>query len=271
MNGKQQVSRQALITGASSGIGEAFASALALEGYDLILVARRKEKLAEIATRLEGLFGVCAAILRADLSVEDDIKRVERCIQGTGIDLLVNNAGFGNPGRFAEADIGMNLAQISVHIVATARLIHAALPKMIEHGSGAIINVASIGAFFPEPGEATYCATKAYLSNFSQALHTEVEPAGIKVQALCPGFTQTEFHDQPVYGPYNVRSSIPNWFWMSPDEVVEQSLRALETNQAVCIPGLPNRLLVALAQIGFRSLLLKAFQSRLSILSMKDH
>ena len=256
--------RTAFITGASSGIGAAFAHKLAAEQYDLILVARRKERLTSLATALHQQFRVNAEVLAADLSNPTDIDQIEQRIAGLGtLDLLVNSAGFGLPGTFVEIPLESHLEMIQVHILASVRLTYTALPGMIVSGHGAIINVSSIGAFMPRPGDATYCATKAYLKTFSEALQAELVGTGVRVQALCPGFTDTEFHDQPVYKPYHLKAKIPKALWMSADEGVEQSLKALKQGRVICIPGFKNRVLVALARSALKPLLLKVLEKRL--------
>ncbi len=254
----------ALITGASSGIGAAFARKLAASRYDLILVARRKERLTSLATELHQQFHVDAELLVADLAHLGDIEHIEQRIGELGaLDLLVNNAGFGIPGTFVENPVERYLEMIAVHILASVRLTHAALPGMIARGQGAIINLSSIGAFLTGPGDETYCATKAYLLIFSGALQAELAGTGVWVQALCPGFTYTEFHDQPVYEQYHIKAKIPKALWMSADEVVEQSLRALERGRVICIPGFKNRVLILLARMGLAPLLARMLESRL--------
>lgn len=232
----------ALITGASSGIGAAFARQLAARGYNLILVARRQERLAALADELQQRYPVTAEVLPANLTDPADIGRVEACIRDTErLAMLVNNAGFGGAGYFATLDLAGPLAMIQVHIVASVRLCHAALPGMLALNRGAIINVSSTSAFVPLPGSATYSATKAYLINFSQALQTELSGTGIRVQALCPGFTRTEFHDAPEFENFD-RGHLPGFMWMSAEDVVADSLRALDRGQVVRVPGLLYRL-----------------------------
>ncbi len=233
----------ALITGASSGIGEAFARKLALLGYDLVLVARRKERLDAIAGELEEKHPVTVEVLPGDLSKDDDISRIEQRIEALDtLAMLVNNAGFGTRGAFADVDLRKSLAMIQVHVTASTRLARAALPGMITRRKGTLINVGSPSAFIPLSGNAIYSATKAYLIAFSECLDLEVQDAGIKVQALCPGFTYSGFHDTDEYEGMN-RSKIPNVLWMSAEETVEQSLNALDSRKVVFVPGLVNRLM----------------------------
>lgn len=228
---------RALITGASSGIGEAFARRLAAQGFDLTLVARREERLRTLAGELSAAHGVRADVLVADLGRDEDIDRVASAI-GTysSLTLLVNNAGFGTRGEFADVPVARHLEMIRVHDVATVALTWAALPGMIERGSGAIINVSSIAAYFPSGGGATYTATKAYLNNFSEALAAELREKGVWVQALCPGFTYSEFHETPEYEGFD-RKQIPRALWMPAGQVVDESLAAFGGDRVIVIPG----------------------------------
>lgn len=256
--------RIALITGASSGIGAAFARKLASLGYNLILVARREAKLVQLATQLQQQFNIQAQALVADLSQSVAVERIERLIaELPTLELLVNNAGFGVPGKFAEIPLDKTMAMIDVHVVASTRLTHAALPAMIARGKGAIINVASIGGFIPRPQDTVYCATKAYLISFSEALQGELADTGVHVQALCPGFVPTEFLDSPEYEQLHVKNQIPRWLWSPADAVVAESLHTLKRDQVVCIPGFKNRVLVALTRSGLAGVLLKILAKRL--------
>ncbi|MCF6157241.1 MAG: SDR family oxidoreductase [wastewater metagenome] len=239
----------AFITGASSGIGAAFACQLAARRKNLILLDKQKEQLITLATRLQEQYPVTVKILVADLSNPVDIEKIENyIIMIKNLDILINNAGFGTSGNFIEVNLSKQLDMIHVHIIATMRFCRAALPGMIAHRKGSIINVSSIGAFKPIPGSVTYSSTKAYLVTFSEALQTELVGTGVKVQALCPGFTHTGFHNTPEFGNFN-RSRIPKIFWMTAEEVAVKSLKALRRGRAIYIPGFKNRLLVILARI----------------------
>lgn len=240
----------ALITGASSGIGAAFARRLAAEGHDLILVARREERLTALASELGVQHDVVTQCIAADLCDPAGVDRVEEYIAPLDmLDLLVNGAGFGARGDFVKADIRRQLEMIQLHILASVRLARAVLPGMIERDHGGIINVASLTAFIPLPGDATYSATKAYLVSFSQALHEELRGTGVRVQALCPGFTRTEFHRTEQLSESDL-ARIPAMLWSQADEVVEASLRALARGSGICVPGWRNRVIVALARMG---------------------
>jgi short-subunit dehydrogenase len=249
----------ALITGASSGIGAEFARQLADRGHDLILVARRTERLEILAAELQDRHGITAEPLVADLATSEGIDRVAaRLTELSTLALLVNNAGFGISGSLARAELQGQLDMLNVHVVAAMRLSHAALPGMITRGSGGIINVASLAAFMAVPGEVNYCATKAYLVTFSQALAAEVRRTGVGVQALCPGFTLTEFHDEPGR-PGAGREGFPRFLWGSSQAVVADSLRALDRGQVLCVPGFTNRMILLLARIGLVNRLAPAF------------
>jgi short-subunit dehydrogenase len=254
-----EANNTALITGASSGIGATFARQLAAQGYDLVLVARRKERLAELAAELEDQHTVSAQILVADLSTADGIEQVaNRIAELDSLDILVNNAGFGIVGKFAESDLTRHLDMIHVHVVASVCLCRAALPGMIACRRGNIINVSSISAFIPA-GNVTYTSTKAYLVAFSETLQVELAGTGVWVQALCPGFTYTGFHDTPELVEKFDRSQFPKWMWMPADEVVVGSLNALGRGSVVYIPGIRNRLLAAVGRSRIVSLLLRVW------------
>ncbi|MEW5958412.1 MAG: SDR family oxidoreductase [Chloroflexota bacterium] len=239
----------ALITGASSGLGAEFARQLAAQGYHLILVARRQARLLALAAELEQTHAITAEVLVADLARPDDIERVkQRLGQVDKLSLLVNNAGFGTAGNFADIDLNPQLDMVHVHVLAAIHLCRAALPGMIARGRGAIINVSSIAGLAPLPGNVTYCATKAYLNMFSEALQIELAGTGVQVQALCPGFTITEFHDSPEFAGRS-RSRSPNLLWLSAAEVVTASLRALKKDRVRCVPGLQYKFLAMLIHL----------------------
>lgn len=253
--------KTALITGASSGIGEAFARHLSASGYHIILVARRKERMLELASELERQYAVPVEVLAADLTQDLDIQQVEDHIrQMDSLDLLVNNAGFGLPGYFSKLELEKHLNMIQVHIIASVRFTHAALPGMIARQQGGIINVSSVAAYLPW-GSVNYCATKAYLVAFSEALNVELRPKNVRVQALCPGFTITEFHDQPELAPIR-KYPLPRSLWLSSDFVVKESMLALARNRVICIPGLIYRIAASLGRIGLVSPLFRMAASR---------
>jgi short-subunit dehydrogenase len=229
----------ALVTGASSGIGAAFARRLSAMGYRLLLVARRKDRLEQLAAGLPGN----AEVFTADLTNDADLRRVEeRVAAQADLEILVNNAGFGTLGRFFEADLEEQDRMHRLHVTAILRLSHRALRGMVARRKGAIINVSSVAAFLHNPFSVSYGATKAWINSFTEALYLELKGIGspVRVQALCPGFTYSEFHDTLGID----RSLIPRSLWMSAEEVVESSLRALERDRLIVIPGWRYRLFV---------------------------
>jgi hypothetical protein len=240
--------KRALVTGASAGIGEAFARALAERHYDLVLVARRRDRLDALAKELGERHRVAATVEAADLVEDADLARLAEQVAADAPDLLVNNAGFGTVGRFAELEPEREIEEIRLNVIALVRLTRAALPGMLARGRGAIVNVSSLAGECPGPFTATYAATKAFVTSFSQALHEEVHGSGVTVQALLPGFTRTEFQEVAGVDP----GRIPAFAWMSPEQVVRDSLAALRRGDAVCIPGVGNRLLGALTALAPR-------------------
>jgi short-subunit dehydrogenase len=230
----------ALITGASAGIGSAFARKLAARGYDLILVARRKDRLDALGAELASAHGVVSESLEADLTEPPELRRVEERIAGCPqLELLVNNAGFGTLHSFTKAPVDLQDKMIRIHITATMRLSHAALSVMIPARKGAIVNVSSLAAFETNPGSVSYSASKAWVNRFTEGLDLELKTSGspVKVQALCPGFTYTEFHD--VVGID--RTKIPKWLWLAADLVVDESLKGLDRGRLIVIPGFRYR------------------------------
>jgi len=233
----------ALITGASSGIGLSFAKQLAQNGFNLILLARRKNRLEKIARELESRNDIRCDIIQADLSNIEEIKKTTDYIREIDdLDFLVNNAGFATIGYFADVPIEKSLRMLNVHITATMQFTHAAIHGMLERKRGAIVNVSSLGSFLLTPGNVVYDSTKSFLNTFSENLRLEFEDMDIRVQALCPGLTLTEFHEVGDLENYD-KSAIPNSMWMSPDTVVSLSLKALEKNKkTIFIPGWKKRL-----------------------------
>jgi short-subunit dehydrogenase len=228
----------ALVTGASSGMGAEFARALAARGYDLILVARRRERLEELAVALAPAH---AEVLVADLTQEGGLREVEE--RAGSVDLLVNNAGFGVHGFFWETDAEAQDRMHRLHVVATSRLSRAALAGMVARGRGAIVNVSSVAGFLPAAISSSYGATKCWMNRFTESLQLELRSAGspVKVQALCPGFTVTEFHD--VAGVD--RNTIPGWMWLKAEDVVAASLAGLERGKLFVVPGWMYKLIVS--------------------------
>jgi hypothetical protein len=223
----------ALITGASAGLGVDFARQLSAQGRRLVLIARRKERLEALAAELGN-----ARAVELDLSEAGAIERLmgDLAAYGEHVELLVNNAGFGLTGRFAELDGKRQRQMIDLNCGALTELAHAVLPGMIERKSGGILNVASTAAFQPGPGMAVYFATKAFVLSFSEALHEEVKDWGVTVSALCPGPTATEFGDVAGFG-----KPLPDMIKADSPSVVRAGLAGLEKGKAIVIPGLMNK------------------------------
>jgi short-subunit dehydrogenase len=231
--------RKALVTGASSGIGEEFARQLAKDGYDLVLVARRKDRLEKLAAELSQEQGTVAEIIEADLVTPEGVISVEKRLGQGDIDMLVNNAGFGTRGEFATMPLHRELEELDLNIKALVRLTHAALGNMVQRKKGNIINVGSTGSFQPVPYMSTYAATKAFVLHFSEGVHEEVKKHGVSVTCLCPGFVMTEF--QQVAGID--RQRLPARGRLTPAQVVATALKASAAGRAIAIPGAINRTL----------------------------
>ena len=234
---------RALITGASSGLGAAFAERLAHDGYDLMIVARRRDRLESLAARLRSEYHVDVEVLAADLSKHTDLDTVEkRIVDDPNLEMLVNNAGFGAYMPFIELKPDKAEELINLKVLAMTRLTRAALPGMIARGRGAIINVSSRLAFSgamkaPQlPKRATYVGANAFINAFSQLLHDELEGTGVQVQALCPGVVATEFHERVGIEPNRYPAAIV----MQPEEVVQASLVGLKLGEAICVPPLED-------------------------------
>ena len=229
----------ALITGASAGIGNAFAHGLARRGYDLVVVARDTARLEALAKEVEAAHGTSTEVLTADLCDSDQLATVEARLADSvsPIELLVNNAGFGTMGHFKDLPIDRETQEIALNVVALTRLTHAALPNMLERRTGGVLNVASVAAFQPTPGNATYGATKAFVSSLSQGVHEELRGTGVNCMALCPGFTRTEFQQRAGIDS----SDIPGFLWQDASTVVDYALKSFEKGKAMCVPGPLNR------------------------------
>jgi len=236
----------ALVTGASSGIGRAFALALADRGHDLVLVARDTGRLAQLAAEL-GERGADAEVLGADLVADDGVERVASRLADAErpVDLLVNNAGLGTFGRFWELDAEQEEHEIQLNVVAVSRLTRAVLPQLVARRTGGVINVSSIAGYQPTPGNATYGATKAFVTSFTQAVHEELRSTGVRCMLLSPGFTRTEFQARAGFDS----SSVPEFMWQSPEVVVAHALTAYERGRATCVPGAMNGAAALFTQI----------------------
>jgi short-subunit dehydrogenase len=242
------VSPVALVTGASSGIGRSFALALADRGHDLVLVARDQARLDELAAEVKTAYGRSAEVLRADLTDPEHLAVVEARVTSTNepiIELLVNNAGVGTAGQFATLDVEGEERQIHLNVIAVVRLTHAALPGMIERGHGGVINVSSVAGYQPTPETATYAATKAFVTSFSEAVHEELQGTGVRLTVLCPGFTRTEFQANA-----GVQSSdVPDFLWQTPDEVALAGLEAYDRGRPSVVPGMLNKVAATFSEM----------------------
>jgi uncharacterized protein len=234
----------AVVTGASSGIGEALAWALAARGYELLLVARRASTLEKLTIEIASRHAVKCEFLAADLTDPADVAAVAQEIKKRSVTTVVNNAGFGSYGLFHELPLAEELREIELNVEAVVALTHAALEISVPRRSGRIMNVASTASFQPGPKNATYSATKAFVRSFTEAVHEEVLRYGVRVTALCPGFTHTEFQRRAAMATVRV----PAFLWSDATSVAEAGLEALDRNQAVCVPGVMNKL----ASVGAR-------------------
>jgi len=230
--------RTALITGASSGIGESFAEAFAKQGLDLILVARSKDKLDAIAARLSNSYGgIRVEVISADLSLPQPGAALEKKVKALGlsVDVLVNNAGFGLAAAFHENDATRQREMIALNVSAVVDLAQTFIPAMLERGSGAVINIASMAGMQPTPFMAVYGASKAFVLSFSEGLWAEYRDKGIAVLAVCPGPVETGFFD--ATGNPALRKAIPNGAVLTAEKVVEESLKALKNGKSFVVPG----------------------------------
>ena len=242
----------ALVTGATAGIGESFTRLLAAKGFDLVLVARDKKRLQERATSLSKKYEVNVEVLQADLSVPSQLARIEKRLSNPKkpVEALINNAGFGIKDSFLSSNIEAEILLIDVLAKAPMQLMHAVLPQMLDRNSGTIINVSSVASFI---AGGTYSAAKSYLTVHTESLNSELSKTNIKVSALCPGFTHTEFHQR---GKMKM-SGLPNFMWLEADRVVAEAWRAAERGKAICIPGWQYITLSTIARFGPRPLVRK--------------
>lgn len=240
----------ALITGPTSGIGAAFARRLAADGHNLVLVARDLTRLREQATELHDRHGIEAEVLAADLATDDGITAVEQRLgdRRNPVDLLINNAGFGNKGSYLDVPMDDELTMLKVHIEAVLRLTSAAVPGMRERGRGGVVNVASVAAFVPR---GTYGASKAWVVQFTQGAAKDLTGSGVRLMALCPGFVRTEFHDRAGMGTDN----IPKWMWLDADKLVAAALTDLARGKTLSIPDPRYKVVMGAVKVVPRNLL----------------
>ncbi|MEQ1701622.1 MAG: SDR family oxidoreductase [Ilumatobacteraceae bacterium] len=239
----------ALVTGASSGIGEAMAELLATAGIPTVVVARREDRLRELADRFPSI-----EVLAADLGTADGLAAVVARVADTArpIDLVVNNAGFGTSGAFHELDADRLDAEVQLNIAALTRLSHAALAAMVPRGRGYLLNVSSVVSFQPAPKLAVYAATKAYVTSLTESLHEEARGTGVHVTALCPGLTRTEF--QSVSSSSDYAGQYPSFAWLEPEDVAHGGLEDVAKGKALSVPGALYKGMVTAAGVTPRGL-----------------
>lgn len=239
----------ALVTGATAGIGAAYARQLAEEGFDLILVARDKKRLADVAKSLSKEFGVKTEILVADLTKSAQLVKVEKRLASKvkPVEVLINNAGFGINKSFLDSARESEQALLDVLVTAPMRLTHAVLPIMKERNSGTVVNVSSVASWI---AGGTYSAAKSYLTVFTESLHTELRGTKVNISALCPGFTRTEFHQR---GRMKM-TGLPNFMWLSAEKVVARSWKAAKSGKAISVPGWQYLILSSISRFGPRPL-----------------
>jgi uncharacterized protein len=235
------MSSWALVTGATSGIGESFTRLLASNKYNIVLVARDLPRLQERATALEAKYGIKTQVIQADLATDDGCLRVEKYILENQVDVLINNAGFGTNKAFTMSTLEVEQQLLDVLVRTPMRLMHVALPLMKVRDNGIIINVSSVAGYI---AGGTYSASKSYLTVLTESLHTELAATNVKVSALCPGFTRTEFHQR---GKMSMKG-LPEFLWLNSDRLVEQSWRDAIKGKAVSVPGWQYKLLVFTVQ-----------------------
>jgi len=233
--------RTALITGATAGIGRAFAVELASRGMNLVLVARDEARLMALAGELNLEFGIEVQVMTADLSQHAQIDEVACRAAASDVDLVVNNAGFGLNQPFVVSDVQSEQQMLDVLVTAVMRITHAALPGMVERNRGGIINVSSVASWL---ASGTYSAAKAWVTTFSESLATQLRGSDVHVMALCPGFTRTEFHDRASMET----ATIPEWMWLEVDAVVKEALTDFAGRHAISVPGMQYKSLGLVAQ-----------------------
>lgn len=234
----------ALVTGPTAGIGRSFAQQLAARGHDLVLVARDRERLDQVAADLRASYGVLVEVLPADLADREDLARVEARLADPArpVELLVNNAGFGLRNRFLDNPVEQEVALLDVLVTAVLRLTHAALGPMLERGHGGVINVSSVAGFLPR---GTYGAAKAWVNSFTEWAGHEYAERGVRVMVLAPGFTKTEFHERMDLP----RSSVPDFFWLDADDLVRTALNDFDKGKVWSVPSPQYKVITAVARL----------------------
>ena len=238
----------ALVTGATVGIGESFTRLLASKGYNIALVARDEVRLHERAGELREKYGIQTFVLPADLATKSGVKSVEKYLQSYEIEVLINNAGFAINKVFTASDLGDEQDLLNVLVRTPMRLMHVILPGMKERKSGTIINVSSVAGFI---AGGTYSAAKSYLTVLSESINADLKGSGVKVSALCPGFTRTEFHKRARMK----MKGLPSFLWLNADKLVAKAWKDAQANKPVSIPGWQYKLLIAIISITPRGLI----------------
>jgi short-subunit dehydrogenase len=243
----------ALVTGATSGIGATYAKLLAKEKYDLVLVARDISRLNTYAKELNKTYKIKVETLKADLTIPAQLSKVEKRLSSKikPIEVLINNAGFGIKQSFADSDIKKEQELLDVLVTAPMRLTHTVLPQMLKQDSGVVVNVSSVASWI---AGGTYSAAKSYLTVFSEYLNTELKHTNVRVSALCPGFTRTEFHQR---GKMRM-TGLPEFMWLSSDQVVAKSWKDAKAGKAICVPGWQYLILSIIARVAPRPIVRKA-------------
>jgi uncharacterized protein len=248
----------AVITGASSGIGEEFARRLAGQGFSVLLAARRQDRLDELAQSLRGSCGVAAEVLAVDLSRDEGIRRLtDRIVSIADLDILISNAGSSTVGPFATSEPDVQAALVRLQTEAPVRLARAAIPRMKTRRRGLLVFTSSLSAFMAAPGSGVYIPAKAFLAALARVLAPELKDAGIMVQALCPSYTRTGFHDDPSFD--GLKAFLPRWAWGTSRAVVDASLRGASAGRTVVVPGLLNRLTLRFVP---KTIMLRAYMKR---------
>ena len=255
--------RTALVTGASSGIGEAIARELARRGHGVTLVARRAERLAELASEIREL-GVRAEVVAADLSDRHARAALPGRIADLGldVDILVNNAGLSTLGPVAKSDPEAEMNMIEVDVMAVADLCSRFLPGMVERGTGSVLNVASTAAFQPLPGQAGYAAGKSFVLSYTESLSGELKGSGVNATALCPGPVDTGFGETAGFAKEDAEAALPSFMWETPEAVAKAAIYGLDKGHMVVIPGVMNRAASVFGQIAPRRLLVPLLARR---------
>jgi len=237
----------ALVTGATAGIGESFTRLLASKGYDLVITARKKKRLEECAKNLINKYKIKVEIIVADLNKSNEVARVVKRLTDSKkpIEVLINNAGFGIKTSFLHSEFADENSLLDVLVKVPMQLTHAVLPYMKARNSGRIINVSSVAGWITG---GTYSAAKSYVTVFSEYLHTELSGTNVKVTALCPGFTHTEFHQR---GKMNM-NGLPNWLWLNADRVVADAWSDNSKGKALSIPGVQYKIITFISRFGYR-------------------